>query len=357
VNPFRGLVIDETTWGEAHDYHRDHQRLHALAFHSPGIAAGLDVKPGDQPGTVIVSPGVGLDHEGNVIVVGQARRAPLEGATAGLVYVSLAYQETRVNADANAPRGAPANRIVESYKVEVSATAPDEPAIELARVLWSGPPNPVRAAADVSNPREDEIDLRFRAVARIARPVTVAVGVVSADTDPVHLRGIANLIREIDNVAGHQATFRGVVAVEEGDAGCDLLYVRRPLDAEGAAATTIASFLGRGGAVLADSCVMESDPAFQGSMKTLAAKVGMRLAPVDPASPLLHSRYPFAEPPAGAMDGDVTAAGRFVLSMRDYGCAWSGSCGKNVLPRETIRASLEWGVNIAIAAVQAAAPA
>ena len=45
VNPFRGLVIDETTWAEAHDYHRDHLRLHTLAFHDVGVVAGLTVSP------------------------------------------------------------------------------------------------------------------------------------------------------------------------------------------------------------------------------------------------------------------------------------------------------------------------
>jgi hypothetical protein len=73
---------------------------------------------------------------------------------------------------------------------------------------------------------------------------------------------------------------------------------------------------------------------------------------MDGNDPLLNSRYPFAAPPDGAAKGSVTSSGRFVLSQRDYGCAWSGTCEKTALPRETVRASLEWGVNIAIASVQ-----
>ena len=42
--------------------------------------------------------------------------------------------------------------------------------------------------------------------------------------------------------------------------------------------------------------------------------------------------------------------------MRDYGCAWSGACGKDTLPRETVRSALEWGVNVAIASVQVLDP-
>jgi hypothetical protein len=44
-----------------------------------------------------------------------------------------------------------------------------------------------------------------------------------------------------------------------------------------------------------------------------------------------------------------------MLSLRDYGCAWSGACGKEALPRETIRAALEWGVNLAVLGAQSSA--
>ena len=37
VNPFQGLVIDADTWRDAHNYHREQQRLHMLAFHKIGI--------------------------------------------------------------------------------------------------------------------------------------------------------------------------------------------------------------------------------------------------------------------------------------------------------------------------------
>src|SRR5262245_5207975 len=88
VNPYRGLVIDESTWADAHDYHRDHLRLHALAFHSPGIIAGLDVRPTpSQAGSVDITAGIAMDSEGNMIVVGQDRRVAFDGVEAGDVYV------------------------------------------------------------------------------------------------------------------------------------------------------------------------------------------------------------------------------------------------------------------------------
>ena len=48
-NPFPGLVIDADIWQDAHTYHRDHQRLHLLAFHSTGIVGGLEVNANNPP--------------------------------------------------------------------------------------------------------------------------------------------------------------------------------------------------------------------------------------------------------------------------------------------------------------------
>jgi hypothetical protein len=351
VNPYRGLVIDEATWADAHDYHRDHLRLHALAFHSAGIIAGLEVRPTpSQAGSIDVNAGVALDAEGNMIVVGQDRRVAFDGLEPGDVYIVVSYLENRVNADADAPRGSPANRIVESYKIEAQNKPPEEPALELARVRWSSAEAALKQAADAADPRPDEIDLRFRLFARSARPLTVSVGIVTGEAGALHSRGIGNLLREIDNVAGYQARFRGPVNLEDGNGSADLLYLCAPV-ASDAAITTIASHLGKGGAVLADACA-SADAEVAKSGQQIAERLGLRLKPIKSGDPLLEARYPFSEAPAGAGDGDVVASGRFVVSQRDYGCAWSGAWEKKVLPRETVRTALEWGVNLAVLSVQ-----
>ena len=74
-NPFEGLVIDADLWQDAHKYHRDQQRLHVLAFHQVGIAGGLQVTANDPANqSVTIHPGMGIDPEGNVILVSQAQR-------------------------------------------------------------------------------------------------------------------------------------------------------------------------------------------------------------------------------------------------------------------------------------------
>ena len=55
VNPFQGLVIDADTWQDAHNYHRDQQRLHVLAFHDTGIVSGLEVTANNPPDLLLIS--------------------------------------------------------------------------------------------------------------------------------------------------------------------------------------------------------------------------------------------------------------------------------------------------------------
>jgi hypothetical protein len=352
VNPYRGLVVDENTWAEAHDYHRDHLRLHALAFHSAGVVAGLDVRPTpSQAGSVDIGAGVALDGEGNMIVVGQDRRVAFDGIEPGDVYIVLSYLENRVNADAGAPKGAPANRIVESYKIEPQNKPAEEPAIELARMRWTAVEAQLKPADDASNPIPDEIDMRYRPTARTARPAVISVGVVAGEGNGARMHGVTNLMREIDSVNGYQSRFRGNINLDDGPGGSDLIVLSAPVTGE-AALTTLASHLGRGGALLADVCSTTAGEDFAKAVQHIAERLGLRLKALDAKDPLLNTRYPFAEPPDGAGKGSVTSSGRFVLSQRDYCCAWSGACDKNALPRETVRASLEWGVNLAVASVQ-----
>ena len=74
VNPFQGLIIDDAIWRDSHEYHRNHQRLHSLAIHGPGIIAGLDVIANQSPDlSIIINPGIGIDPEGNTIIVSKRR--------------------------------------------------------------------------------------------------------------------------------------------------------------------------------------------------------------------------------------------------------------------------------------------
>ena len=65
ANPFPGLMIDVDTWQDAHNYHRDQQRLHIMAFHQTGILGGLEVNANNPPDlSVTIRPGMAIDPDG-----------------------------------------------------------------------------------------------------------------------------------------------------------------------------------------------------------------------------------------------------------------------------------------------------
>jgi len=94
VNPFQGLVIDADTWRDAHNYHRDQQRLHMLAFHKIGINEGLKVTANTPPDvSVNIHPGMAIDPEGNVIIVSQTQRYRIQTREKGIIYLIIQFRE------------------------------------------------------------------------------------------------------------------------------------------------------------------------------------------------------------------------------------------------------------------------
>ena len=94
VNPFQGLVIDADIWQDAHNYHRDQQRLHVLAFHEAGVVQGLRVSACSPPGlSVTIEPGLGIDPEGNVILVPEAQKYEVQTRQKGTVYLVIQFRE------------------------------------------------------------------------------------------------------------------------------------------------------------------------------------------------------------------------------------------------------------------------
>ena len=90
VNPFQGLVIDTDIWRDAHEYHRDQQRLHLLAFHSTGIIYGLNVtanNPHDQ--SINIQAGFAVDPEGNLIIVPEAQHYQIQGREKKTIYLII----------------------------------------------------------------------------------------------------------------------------------------------------------------------------------------------------------------------------------------------------------------------------
>jgi hypothetical protein len=69
---------------------------------------------------------------------------------------------------------------------------------------------------------------------------------------------------------------------------------------------------------------------------------------------VLGAHSVFGAAPEGAYAAnDVVWGKNLIISPRDYGCAWSGRRGDQVFQREVVRSALEFGVNVALSALQA----
>ncbi len=66
---FYGQLLDVRHFESEHSYFQGKMWLLNRLIHGYGVVCGLDVRPGDDPGTVVVTPGVALDPWGREIIV------------------------------------------------------------------------------------------------------------------------------------------------------------------------------------------------------------------------------------------------------------------------------------------------
>lgn len=357
VNPFEGLMVDAATWQDAHEYHRCHQRLHNLAAHGSGIVVGLDVIANSPPdGSVIITPGLGIDPDGNVIVVSQPQRYFLKAGTTGTTYLVIQFREIPTGADSGGTSDGQDSRIQEAYRIQERDRLPDEPYVELARVALTGKVETIKDPADPLSPGVSEIDPRYRprAGVRPQVPLAIAQGVIgSGPPDSRHLAGLSNLANELTQLGLCQARLIGSAPLEVGPPDCSLLYLLlstswTPSKQEMA---NLGYFLSRGGVVLLETCAGTVDSPLnrqaEATFSAVTQQLGLSPSAVKLGHPLLSSRFVFGQPPPGLLgDGPVLEAQGFVFTPRDYGCAWQGGTTDKPLTREVIRGAVEFGVNL-----------
>lgn len=364
VNPFRGLMIDEEAWADAHDYHRLQSRLHLLAAHGWGIVEGLEVLADPQvPNTLLIRPGIAFDHQGRPMLLGQERRLTVTANPGATLYVTVRWRE-----ELTAPQRFwndldEYTRVVERCDALVQEAPPTPPLLELARVTVDGP---VRNAADPLNPRRGEIDLRFRERLLVRpRPDLAIAQLVPADTEPAgqpprHVLGLRFLLREISLTTPYRARWGGMVRLGEPAPPVSLLYLAgaEKLAIDDATVTSLRGFLQGGGALLLDACAESPTADVVGSAEALARRLEISLQPVERPHPLMTARHVFGEIPAGpkSQAAPFLEGGGLILTTADLGCAWQGGGADRPLAREEIRAALELGVNIAVFARQRQRP-
>ncbi len=172
INFFKGFLTTEKDWNDAERYHIDKRKLHNRLMHSAGIVYGYasDLRVtararGDL--SVEVQPGYAIDGQGNDLMIFDAaiRNINLEEfRLPQTVYIVLRYYEEltdfiayKENLEYKGHR-----RVLESCRVELSQSEPDiTREIELARIYLEKGVNRVRDARDPSDPKPNEIDMRY----------------------------------------------------------------------------------------------------------------------------------------------------------------------------------------------------
>jgi hypothetical protein len=372
VNPFRGLLIDESTWADAHDYHTNQMRFHLLALHGIGIVQGLEVVASQPPDmNVLVRPGVAIDPEGRLLMLSEQRVLPIPPQNNfATVFIVLEYSERATQVQNVTEGGKPQiARVLEECQVRASLEAVPG-AIELARISLDGTGRQLRNAAGTRQAGANEIDMSARVlVANRGSSGAGAAGGRAALTLGIirygpatsvewkrHSEGLRRLLRDVSlntNLDGN--LLEGVNPMDETVLrSCKMLYMtgRSAFRFSPEEEQAIKRFLDRGGVVWCEPCRNGLPTGAPDDFSRSAIELMQRLnrQPVQPRSghPLFTSRYLFAAPPP-AVDaaGVVVEASRMIIATGDYGCLWEGRGQERAeLPtREILRSAQEFGTN------------
>ena len=359
LNPYKGLVIDVPKWVDAHSYHSEQQKLHAVSLHRHGVVFGLEVVAWNPPDdSAVIYPGVALDHEGNMIVVPEVQRFQVKVSEKGTIHLVIRYSE--VGQDVTDVPGESKTQplyILEAFRIEEMRQAPMETDIELARIVTGGKGGTVKDAADHLNPGPNEIDVNFRRVAGLRAHGSITVALLDLPGWERHRDGVVNLVRHINQSTNYRAQFSGAVGLKGQLSDCDLLCMcgSEKFEISEDEEKVLSGFLGRGGVLLGEACgeggggEKEGGKAFRQAFSGLSQSLGRTLRTVERGHPLLKAHHVFSGAPAGA-DGPVLMMedDGMAHSDGDYGCLWNGGRSETPMNRQSIREALELGTNIAV---------
>ncbi len=376
VNPFRGLLVDESTWADAHDYHRTQMRFHLLALHGTGIVQGLDVVAMQPPDLkLIIRPGLAIDPEGRLLLLADQQVVTVpQQANLTTIFVVLEYGEKATLMQNVTEGGKPQPaRMLEECQVRISLEA-SPTGVELARVSLEANSRQIRNAAAGTQPGTNEIDLSGRPIVeggvgggKTRQALTVGVlrhGPPNSVEWKRHSEGLRRLLRDTGNLTNLDANvLEGVGPMDEAVLrNCKMLYMtgRSSFKFSPEEEQSLRRFLDRGGVLWCEPCrngIPSGTPDdFSRSCIELAQRLNRQPTQPRGGHPLLTAQYLFAIPPV-AVDpaGVVVEANRMIIATGDYGCLWEGRGQERTEPpsREVLRSAQEFGTNALFVAVNA----
>ena len=292
------MTVTAEVWREAHDYHLAHQRLHALSFHGSGIVTGLEVIASDPPGqTVYVLPGIAVDPNGNTIVVPEPVIYDFGGMQEDLLYLLITYEESQPQPVSGSAGDKPFF-VYTGFNLEGVAGLIDSPQLEIARIdLQRGVA--IRNAADPSQPKRNEIDLRFRRELGLRAQENIAMGVAYfSRMSNSHGRGLTNVARSVSQSGQVRAWVDDGIALAQDLSQYTLIYLtaRDRFQVDVAEVNALYRFVRNGGTLFIESCHREggANPGADATFNDLIESLGVRVANVGQDHILLRDPHLFA---------------------------------------------------------------
>ena len=221
INYFKGLFLHAEDLRAAERYRDLKHRLHNECLHGPGIVYGylddLGVSVDEQGKIITIDRGLAIDHQGRELYWGEPKDISVSAAEYGastVVYIVLRYSEKEAEFRRNVANGEYSGHafIEERAELEATTEAPGEEAIELARVRLGARSARITMPADPTEPGENELDLRYRLRAGVAR-------------GRLQLKDYAALVREaISHVEGEDAAHIRIEEIPAGASDRDRFY-------------------------------------------------------------------------------------------------------------------------------------
>jgi Domain of unknown function (DUF4159) len=365
LHVYDGLMINATSWRDAHKYHRDRQNIHYQSLYEPGIISGLGVRIVTAPTNaadnfkdnlwVEVQPGLAIDVGGNPIVVYESversfRISPLE-VTTGVrtVYLVTSYDEDESQKQKS-------GKITECFRLDQVTQAPQSHQIELCRIQLQAGSKKLEYPENTLAPGINQLDFRFRRPAQ-PRPQSVARIATTFSTPQRIYHHLQDL------TASMAALYPALQGVVHGDVGLqdsqvvkdyDLVYLppEHLLNLESDELRSLGELLRTGGVILVEVSAGSGIKFGEVQDQIFRQFNHAVLTPWEELKRHILRSQPFlfAAPPG--MNGEslrVWNAPGIIVVEGNLSSAWGlddNLGGKLYLDRNEIRTAQEFGINI-----------
>ncbi|MFB8792560.1 MAG: DUF4159 domain-containing protein [Potamolinea sp.] len=271
-----GLLMNAQRWRMAHEYHRQRQNVQYQSLNQPGIVCGLGVCIIPPPSEVRaqyrdgrwlqIQPGIAIDLYGNFIIVTEAdnfrivsenrQKKPLT------VYLTISFVDPE-----KLRRRQQGELVRETFRIDEKTSPPSQSEVELCRIvlppcLEENNPAPVKLEnpIDVFVPKFNNLDLRYRQIARSRSPFLVRVGQINqSNLESASSNSLTNLSYLLQSVEALYPTMGvadeiGEVNLETALTEYDLLYIKsqQSLSLTNSELETLKAYLETGGVLLVD---------------------------------------------------------------------------------------------------------